>query len=271
MSIYAIGDVHGQREALLRLLEQLNYDEAADELWFVGDIINRGPDSAGALRLVTSLKGKVKVVMGNHDFTLLVQAADLDKGRIKKTTKEILSAPDAQEMIAKMQTWGLMEEDAERGIVMTHAGVYPYWDLATAREMDAQYRQQMQQTSDKRREFLREVYRNGSGKWKEKAKMEVKQCFAVNAFARMRFLNTDGSLDYDAKIPPEEAAKNLMPWYDIHAQRQNYRIVFGHWAALGLRVHEKYACIDGGAAWGGELIAFDLADWQVAAKVATAK
>lgn len=271
MGIYAIGDVHGQYEALMRLLERLNYDEAADELWFVGDIINRGPDSVRALRCVSRLKGKTKVVIGNHDFTLMVQANGLDKGRIKNTTKEILNAPDAQEMIDAVQSWPLMVQDEARQIVMAHAGVYPYWDLDTAIEMNAQYCRQMRQKDNERREFLQTVYRNGNGEWKKNGKNSVKQCFAVNAFARMRFLKTNAALDFDGKMPPEEAPKALVPWYELHAARQAFRVVFGHWAALGLRLHEKYACIDGGAAWSGELIAFDLAQWRVAATVAIAK
>lgn len=271
MGLYAIGDVHGQYDALMRLLEALNYDEAADELWFVGDIINRGPDSVGALRCVTTLRGKTEVVIGNHDFTLMVQADGLDKGRIKTTTKEILKAPDAQEMIEAMRCWPLMVEDAARNIVMAHAGIYPYWNLSTARELNAEYRRQMRQSDEARKTFLQQVYRNGGGKWKAQMKDAAKNCFAVNAFARMRFLNADGELDFEGKMAPEAAPKGLHPWYEAHIRRQNFRIVFGHWAALGLRVHEKFACIDGGAAWSGELIAFDLERWQVAARAAIAK
>lgn len=265
MAIYAIGDVHGQYEALMRLLENLNYDEAKDELWFVGDIINRGPDSVKALRFVTSLQDKIKIVIGNHDFTLMVQANGLDKGRIKKTTKEILDEPDAQEMISAMHSWPLMVENSALNVVMAHAGVYPYWDLATARELNTQYCEQMKK-EDVRKAFLQAVYRNGNGKWKPDAQENEKLCFAVNAFARMRFLTSSAKLDFDAKIAPENAGKGLQAWYQEHIKRQNYRIVFGHWAALGLREHEKYACIDAGAAWGGELIAFELNEWKVAAR-----
>ena len=73
-----IGDVHGELEALLRLLAKLGCDPdrgvAERPLVFVGDLIDRGPDSLGVLDLVRDLweAGLAGVVLGNHELNLLL-------------------------------------------------------------------------------------------------------------------------------------------------------------------------------------------------------
>ena len=55
MSLYAIGDVQGCDEELGALLSALRYSADRDRLWFVGDLVNRGPDSLAVLRRIRSL------------------------------------------------------------------------------------------------------------------------------------------------------------------------------------------------------------------------
>jgi len=61
-----IGDIHGCIEELLMLLKKVNYDDNNDELFFVGDLINKGPESLKVLELC--LEKKVRFVLGNHEL-----------------------------------------------------------------------------------------------------------------------------------------------------------------------------------------------------------
>lgn len=76
---YAIGDIHGCLDKLRRLLDLLRYDPARDRLLFVGDYIDRGPDSKGVLDLLIQLQRENTAnvfLMGNHEdnFLTYIQA-----------------------------------------------------------------------------------------------------------------------------------------------------------------------------------------------------
>lgn len=75
MTIYAIGDVHGHLDKLLRALDRVEADRAREgtqgaELIQVGDMIDRGPDSKGVVEHMMQLSAsdpRVTVLRGNHD------------------------------------------------------------------------------------------------------------------------------------------------------------------------------------------------------------
>ncbi|CAE7214360.1 prpE [Symbiodinium sp. CCMP2592] len=73
-----VADIHGECGALTSLLDHLGYDGNGEHsegrrLVFLGDLVDRGPDSPGVVRLVRHLveKGKAQCILGNHELNLL--------------------------------------------------------------------------------------------------------------------------------------------------------------------------------------------------------
>jgi len=93
-----IGDIHGEREALERLLAELGYREEGGatvppegrKLLFLGDFIDRGPDSRGVLHLVRRLvdEGAAIAIMGNHEFNFVAYHTQDEKGRYLRSHSE---------------------------------------------------------------------------------------------------------------------------------------------------------------------------------------
>ena len=125
---FAIGDLQGCLESLDGLLEQLPEDAP---LIFLGDLVNRGPESLATLRRVAGLGSRARCLLGNHDLHLLAVAAGASKVHKKDTIGEIFEAPDADELIEWLRHQSIMIETEDA--VFVHAGVHPLWTLEKAR------------------------------------------------------------------------------------------------------------------------------------------
>src|SRR5271156_177684 len=134
MSLYAIGDVQGCDEELGALLTALRYSADRDRLWFVGDLVNRGPDSGAVLRRIRALGDAATVTLGNHDLHLLAVAFGSAQLRTDDTLDELLAAPDRGALLEWLAGRPLFHEDRELNVCMLHAGLAPQWDLALARQ-----------------------------------------------------------------------------------------------------------------------------------------
>jgi len=112
MATYAIGDLQGCYDSLLRLLDKLKFDKTKDTLWFAGDLVNRGPDSLSTLRFVKSLGDKAITVLGNHDLHLLAIAHGVKTTR-SEDLQRILDAEDRNELLQWLSTRPLLPPDHE--------------------------------------------------------------------------------------------------------------------------------------------------------------
>src|SRR5687767_296608 len=162
MATLAIGDVQGCYGPLMRLLERAGYDERRDVLWFVGDLVNRGPDTARTLRFAKSLGRRQVTVLGNHDLALLVVAGGVRKAHRGDTFDELLAAPDRDELVDWLRHQKLMH--AEGAHAMVHAGLLPQWTIAQALALAGEVETALQGPGHL--EFLRHMYGNEPARWR---------------------------------------------------------------------------------------------------------
>lgn len=263
MATYAVGDVHGQYDALMRLLETIQYADS-DTLWFVGDLVNRGPKSLEVLRFISDLGKRAVKVLGNHDFSLLVQAQCFKDGHLKPFAESVLRAKDGVALLEQMRYWPLMHADEQRKVVMTHAGLYPSWSVKCAKKLNKAVMQRLQ--GKNYGEFLSQLYGDSPACWQKAYKGMPLWRFTVNAFCRMRYLDEHNCLEFSTKVHPKDAPAHLHPWF-VGTQKSDWRQLFGHWASLGFYKTGNIVCLDSGAAWQGKLTAFDVDRWGVAGQV----
>jgi bis(5'-nucleosyl)-tetraphosphatase (symmetrical) len=257
MAVYAIGDIQGCYEPLQRLLDVLNFDPAADRLWLVGDLVNRGPHSVEVLQLMHSLDEQVIAVLGNHDLTLLAVAAGQVKPRRKDTFHTILEAPDRDALLDWLRQRPLLHHDAELGFTMVHAGLPPQWNLPLAQRCAAEVEAVLR--GPEWVSFMARMFGGEPRRWRNDLVGYDRLRFIVNALTRMRFCTADGALSFAEKGPPGSADISLMPWFAAQGRRNaDLKIVFGHWASLGYYRAPGIYALDSGCVWGNRLTAIRL-------------
>jgi bis(5'-nucleosyl)-tetraphosphatase (symmetrical) len=257
MALYAIGDLQGCYAEFVGLLELIHYSEQTDQLWLAGDLVNRGPDSLGCLRLAKKLSAKV--VLGNHDLHLL--ACYYSKHLLKKkdTMAEIFAAPDCEELMEWLRGQPLLRVDESRGVLMSHAGLPHIWGLHEAMRYASEVEQVLSgKDLHALTTYFEHMYGNTPEAWSDALEGSDRFRVITNYFTRMRFINASGSLDLKAKQGVDKNPAGYQPWFKF-TQRQELKIVFGHWAALeGETGDEQFQAIDTGCVWGGPLTALNL-------------
>lgn len=252
MAIYAIGDVQGCYEELRALLSLMEVKET-DRLWFVGDLVNRGPNSVEVLRFVKSLGKRAVVVLGNHDLHLVTAHEGLQRKRDDDTFQDVLVAPDRDELVDWLRTRPLFH--AEGGHAMVHAGLLPQWTMGKAAALAAEVQAAL--AAPTYRDFLAHMYGSQPDRWSDGLTGWDRLRVIVNAMTRMRFCTAEGKMDFRAK--GTEAPAGYRPWFELRPP-DDPLLVCGHWSTLGLRLRECVAALDTGCVWGGKLSALRLGD-----------
>jgi bis(5'-nucleosyl)-tetraphosphatase (symmetrical) len=261
VATYAIGDIQGCFETLTRLLRRISFDINRDRIWLVGDMVNRGPASLEVLRWAKGLGHRVTVVLGNHDFHLLALAEGVRVPKSRDTLEGILNAPDRDELLEWLARRPLLHR--EGSFVLVHAGLLPSWSIgeaeARAREVESGLR------SAKRGQLLECIYREeGPAEWDEALEGMDRLRVIANALATLRTCTVRGQPCEDFSGPPELAPPGCLPWFEVPGRSsRDHTIIFGHWAALGLRLQPGIVALDSGCVWGGHLTAVRLDDGSV--------
>jgi bis(5'-nucleosyl)-tetraphosphatase (symmetrical) len=259
MALYAIGDVQGCDSELRSLLSLLRFSADRDQLWFVGDLVNRGPESLAVLRRIRALGAAATVTLGNHDLHLLAVAYGSGHLRSDDTLGEILAAPDRDALLEWLAHRPLLHEDQALKVCMLHAGLAPQWDLRMARQCAREFEQALRRDPEK---LLSRLYGDQPDRWDDDLKGEERLRFIVNCFTRLRYVDAEGRLALRVKGSPKKPqSKALIPWFDApDARWHGPRVVFGHWSTLGFLTNARVTGLDTGCVWGGTLTALRLDD-----------
>jgi bis(5'-nucleosyl)-tetraphosphatase (symmetrical) len=253
MATYAIGDVQGCSDELKQLLTSFRYRGDRDVLWFVGDLVNRGPKSLDVLRFVRSLGDGAVAVLGNHDLHLIAQHEGIERRRKDDSLDDVLQARDAADLVAWLRTRPMMHVEGD--LAMVHAGLLPQWTIPTAARLAREVEAAL--GGPDYREYLENMYGSKPERWSESLTGWDRFRVIVNAMTRMRFCSPDGQMEFRAK--GKEAPAGYVPWFEAR-KKENGTIVFGHWSALGLKFIDGFAALDCGCVWGGSLAALRLDD-----------
>ena len=258
MATYAIGDVQGCFDELQQLLARIGFDPARDRLWFVGDLVNRGPKSLEVLRFVRELGPAAVSVLGNHDLHLVCQHEGIEQPRKDDTLHDVLRAPDADELVDWLRAQPMLH--AEGRYAMVHAALLPQWSIAESISLAREVEHAL--TSPNYMEFLANMYGDRPDRWDPSLGGWDRLRAIVNVMTRMRYCTVEGRIEPKAggTVPPA----GYLSWYDARPVRDEPVLVCGHWSARGLMLSERFALLDSGCVWGGALSALRLEDrWLV--------
>jgi bis(5'-nucleosyl)-tetraphosphatase (symmetrical) len=248
---YAIGDVQGCERELRALLKQLGFSADRDRLWFVGDLVNRGPRSLETLRLLHALRDNAAIVLGNHDLHLLALAYGAHRHRKSDTLDAVLAARDRDRLLEWLA--GCPLAHAEGADLMVHAGLVPQWSLATTLQLSGEVGAALRHDPQ---ELLTHMYGDEPEAWDPALSGYERLRFIINVLTRMRLCSADGRIDVALRGAPPAA---LRPWFEQPERAsRTARVIFGHWSALGLVQRAGIVGLDTGCVWGGALTAYDL-------------
>lgn len=260
MATYAIGDVQGCHDALQRLLDHIRFDPSCDRLWFVGDLVNRGPDSLGVLRYIKNLRDRAVVVLGNHDLFLLAVAEGIVTVRPEDTLQEIRTAPDRDELLAWVRQQRLLYREGP--FVLVHAGLLPQWSIHDAERLAREVEAGLQ--GPFYRDILRALYPSKHLQWSSDLTGPTRLATVIKVLTRLRACSPNGLMESSFNGPPERVPPGYFPWFKVELRsHRDATIVCGHWAALGLHCDEHLLAIDSGCVWGRQLTAVRLADRKI--------
>ncbi len=256
MARYAIGDIQGCYAPLRELLHKLRFAVDRDQLFLLGDLVNRGPQSLEVLRFLRALGGNARTVLGNHDLHLLAAHHDPQRGsRPGDTLQPVLDAPDREQLMDWLIEQPLLIDDG-LGNVLLHAGLVPDWSVQQAATLAAEASAALRANP---REFLAQMYGNKPDCWRDAHTPGERYRFTVNVLTRLRYCRADGTIDLKMKQAPRKQQDAWLPWFE-HAGRRNAdrRLIFGHWSTLGYLQRRNLLALDSGCVWGGALTAVDM-------------
>lgn len=246
-----VGDVQGCAVELVEILgrARARFGERF-ELYFVGDLVNRGPESLRVLEIVHALveKGRARTVLGNHDLGLLLAALGVRSLRAPLDTMvEVLDSPEASYWIEWLRRRPLVEDGflGERPFALVHAAVHPDWTLA---ELRGRARAVEARLADPNLKAVMKFLGAERDEEPERDDLErMIHCRSVLGGGRWS---------------REEPQRKEEAWHAVWLRRAHrYGVVYGHWAMQGLHVGPGLRGLDTGCVHHGRGRAGYLTAW----------
>lgn len=236
MRIAAIGDIHGCIEELTELLDRLAW-LSLDQIWSLGDVCDRGPDTGACYALLRE-RG-IPTILGNHDESILKHWDRVQKGgttpqnRDKQLSLLQMTKEDA-EFIRQMPK--IHVEDKAK-LVLVHGGVWP-----------------------------------GVPMYSQPHNVIRAQLIHPASFTDVRWWGEDATLHKSKKTEAISRAEGFSRWYQLYDWE--YDVAYGHSTWNQPHVHRNPGCgrtvgVDTGVPFGGSLTAGIFGDgepWFVSVK-----
>ena len=259
MATYAVGDIHGCFETFQALLRRIRFDPVRDDIWLVGDLVNRGPDSLAVLRWIHGHRDRVSMVLGNHDLHLLGRFHGVRRARAGDTLEETLRAPDAEGLLDWLRFRPLLV--SSNSGVLVHAGILPVWGVDTARRLARKAEREFRAEPAR---MLAKPRKVSSGPQFDYGSESPATPGILRILTQLRCCRSPSEPVLDYTGPPREAPAGCLPWFSFPPFRRIRRtLFFGHWAQLGYHRNGPAVCLDSGCVYGGSLTAFRLEDGNV--------
>ncbi|ACT47397.1 symmetrical bis(5'-nucleosyl)-tetraphosphatase [Methylotenera mobilis] len=260
MATYAIGDIQGCYHAFQALLARLKFDPDKDQLWLVGDLINRGSGTLDVLRWCYAHQHSLRIVLGNHDLHAIVVAAGIVAAHRGDTLQPLLAADDRDVLLSWLRHQPLVYHEAD--YLMVHAGLLPQWTVEQTMAYAAEVEAALQ--GENYLHFLTHMYGNLPNCWTPDLTGVDRLRVITNAATRLRICTADGEMEFKFKGELQDIPHGYMPWFDVPARAtQDTQVIFGHWSALGLQQRKNLFALDTGCLWGGKLTAMNLATKEI--------
>jgi bis(5'-nucleosyl)-tetraphosphatase (symmetrical) len=254
MATYAIGDLQGCFYTFQSLLDKLSFNTSTDELWLVGDILNRGKNSLEVVDWCYENQQHIKLVLGNHDLHFLSIAFALKNSSRKDTLSKILSISKLSSYLDWFLSIPLLHSN--KNYIMTHAGLLPSWSKEEAMSLSCAFSDALRNNPEY---VLKSMYGNYPNQWSDSLPEDDRYRFTVNVMTRMRCLNNKEQLDLKYKGNLSDIPDNIYPWFVLDTKRDgNELLITGHWSAIGFHKHRLGFALDSGCVWGEHLTALCL-------------
>ncbi|ARC54886.1 hypothetical protein AOQ88_01330 [Candidatus Riesia sp. GBBU] len=246
---------------MISLLNRVNFNPNNDSLWITGDISFKGPNTIDVIRYIRSLGKAAKMVLGNHDLSLINDYFKFLKNRkIESKTKELFTKnKDIKVLVNWLKSQPFVRINEHKKLIMVHAGILPKWN----KNFIIKYSKIIQtKLVNEKISFLERLLDiNYVDKISKKLSKIQKLQFIINVFTKIRFCTYEGKLDlfYNGT---EKKTDNTKPWFEFKRRKlKSYSIIFGHWSTLDkVFVRDNMYCLDTGCCWGKKLTIFHWED-----------